>query len=110
MLLSLALILFCGFALGGIMQKLRLPALLGMMLTGIILGPNILNLISPSILNISTDLRQVALIVILIRAGLALDLKDLKKVGLPAVLMCFLPAAIEMAAVAVLAPRLFGIS
>lgn len=78
MLFSITLILFCGFAVSGIMQKLKLPALLGMMITGIILGPYILNLISPEILNISADLRQIALIVILIR-GLALNLKDLKK-------------------------------
>ena len=110
MFLSLALILFCGFALGGIMQKLRLPALLGMMITGIVLGPYVLNLISPSILDISDDLRKIALIVILIRAGLALDLKELKKVGRPAILMCFVPATIEMAAVTVFAPMLFGIS
>lgn len=110
MLLSLTLILFCGFALGGIMQKLKLPALLGMMITGIILGPFVLNLIDASILEISADLRQIALIVILIRAGLALDLKDLKKVGRPAVLMCFVPATIEMAAVTIFGPMLFGIS
>lgn len=110
MLLSLTLILFCGFALGGIMQKLKLPALLGMMVTGIILGPFVLNLIDASILEISADLRQIALIVILIRAGLALDLKDLKKVGRPAVLMCFVPATIEMAAITIFGPMLFGIS
>lgn len=110
MLLSLTLILFCGFALGGIMQKLKLPALLGMMMTGIILGPFVLNLIDASILEISADLRQIALIVILIRAGLALDLKDLKKVGRPAVLMCFVPATMEMAAVTIFGPMLFGIS
>lgn len=92
------------------MQKLRLPALLGMMITGIVLGPYVLNLISPSILDISDDLRKIALIVILIRAGLALDLKELKKVGRPAILMCFVPATIEMAAVTVFAPMLFGIS
>lgn len=110
MLLSLALILFCGFALSGIMQKLRLPALLGMMLTGIILGPYALNLIAPSILDISADLRQIALIIILLRAGLALDLQDLRKVGRPAILMCFVPAAIETIAVTIFAPILFHIS
>lgn len=110
MLLSLALILFCGFALGGIMRKLRLPALLGMMITGIIFGPYALNLISQSILDISTDLRQISLIVILIRAGLALDLKDLKKVGRPAILMCFVPATVEMITVTIFAPMLFSIS
>lgn len=110
MLFSLALILFCGFALGGIMLKLRLPALLGMMITGVILGPHVLNLIAPSILNFSADLREIALIVILMRAGLALDLKDLKKVGRPAILMCFVPATFELIAVTLFAPLLFSIS
>lgn len=110
MLFSLALILFCGFALGGIMQKLKLPALLGMMITGIVLGPYVLNLISPSLLDISADLRQIALIVILLRAGLALNLEDLKKVGRPAILMCFVPATVEIIATVIFAPLLFGIS
>lgn len=110
MLFSLGLILLCGLAMGGIMQKLRLPALLGMMLTGILLGPHLLNLIDPAILHISADLREIALIVILIRAGLSLDLKDLKKVGRPAVLMCFVPATFELAAVTLLAPRFLGVT
>ncbi len=110
MLFSLALILFCGFALGGLMQKLRLPALLGMMFTGVLLGPHVLNLIDPSILNISADLRQIALIVILIRAGLSLDLKDLKRVGRPAILMGFVPATLELVAVMLFAPVLLGVS
>lgn len=110
MLFSLALILFCGFAIGGIMQKLKLPALLGMMITGILLGPHVWNLIDPSILNISSDLREIALIVILIRAGLALDLNDLKKVGRPAILMCFVPATFELAAVMIFAPLFLGVT
>lgn len=110
MLLSLAVILLCGYAMGGIMQKLRLPALLGMMITGIILGPHVLNAVDPSILNLSAELRQIALIVILLRAGLALDLNDLKKVGRPALLMCFVPATFELLATIVLAPLLLGIS
>lgn len=110
MLLSLSLIILCGLALGGIMQKFRLPALLGMMFTGILLGPYVLNLMDPSILSISSDLRQIALIVILMRAGLALDLKDLKKVGRPAILMCFLPATFELSAVVLFAPLLLGVS
>lgn len=110
MLLSFALILICALVLGGIMQKLKLPGLLGMIITGIILGPHVLNLISPSILDISADLREIALIVILTRAGLALDIKDLKKVGRPAILMCFIPATFELAAVMVLAPMFFNIS
>ena len=110
MLLRLSLIILCGLALGGIMQKFRLPALLGMMFTGILLGPYVLNLMDPSILSISSDLRQIALIVILMRAGLALDLTDLKKVGRPAILMCFLPATFELSAVVLFAPLLLGVS
>lgn len=110
MLLSLSLILFCGFALGGLMKKLKLPSLLGMMLTGVLLGPHALDLIDPSLLHISADLREIALIVILIRAGLALDLKDLKKVGRPAILMCFVPATFELAAVVIFAPIFLGVT
>lgn len=110
MLLSLALILLVGLALSGIMIKLKLPGLLGMLLAGIILGPTMLNLISPQILDISKDLRQIALIIILTRAGLSLDLKDLKKVGRPALLMCFVPATFELVAVTLFAPMLLHIS
>jgi NhaP-type Na+/H+ or K+/H+ antiporter len=110
MLFSIALILIIGFTLSGIFQKLKLPGLLGMLLTGIILGPYVLNLISKDILDISTELRQIALIVILTRAGLNLDIKDLKKVGRPAILMCFVPATFEIIAVTILAPIIFKIS
>lgn len=110
MLFSLALIMFCGFALGGVMKKLHLPSLIGMILTGILLGPYVLNIISSSILSISSDLREIALIIILIRAGLSLDIQDLKKVGRPAVLMCFIPATFEVAAVIIFAPMFFNIS
>lgn len=110
MLLSLALIFLCGLALGGIFRKLHLPQLLGMLLTGILLGPYVLNLLDSSILGISADLRQIALIIILTRAGLNLDLEDLKKVGRPAALLCFVPAAFEIAGMLLLAPRLLGIS
>ena len=110
MLLSFSLVFVCGFLLSGILQKLRLPGLLGMILTGILLGPYALNLIAPEILNISADLREIALIVILARAGLALDVKELKKVGRPAILMCFIPATFELAAIILLAPLFFGIS
>lgn len=109
-LFSLALILFVGFALGGVLQKLKLPPLLGMMVTGVVLGPHVLNLIAPSILGISADLREIALIVILIRAGLALNLDDLKKVGRPAILMCFVPATCEFLAVTAFGPMLLGIT
>jgi NhaP-type Na+/H+ or K+/H+ antiporter len=110
MLLSLSLIIMLGFALKGIFQKLQLPGLLGMLLSGIVLGPYVLDLISPNILTISTDLREIALIVILVRAGLSLDLRDLKKVGRPALLMCFVPATFEIIGVVLLAPLLLGIS
>jgi NhaP-type Na+/H+ or K+/H+ antiporter len=110
MLLSLALVFLCGFLLGGIFQKLKLPSLLGMLITGIVLGPYVLNLLDQSIINISVDLRQIALIIILTRAGLALDIKDLIKVGRPAILMCFVPACFEIVGMIILAPKLLGIS
>ncbi|MBU3197080.1 cation:proton antiporter [Clostridium algidicarnis] len=110
MLFSLALILIIGFTLSGILNRLRLPGILGMLITGVILGPFVLNLISPDILNISKDLRQIALIVILSRAGLSLDVKDLKKVGTPAILMCFVPATFELVAITLLAPIFFKVS
>lgn len=110
MLYSLALILLCGFAAGGLMKQLRLPAMLGMMMTGAVLGPFCLNLIDKSILSLSQDLRTVALIVILLRAGLALDIGELKKAGRPALLLCFFPATFELAAVTVFAPTLLGIT
>lgn len=92
MLFSLSLILIIGFSLSGILNRFKIPGLIGLIFTGIILGPQGLNLISPDILGISKDLREIALIVILLRAGLTLDLKDLKKVGRPALFMSFLPA------------------
>ena len=110
MLLSLALIFLSGMTLGKIFGKLRLPSLLGMLLTGILLGPYALNLLDPTILNISTDLRQISLIIILTRAGLSLDINDLKKVGRPAILMCFLPACFEIIGMVILAPILLGIT
>ena len=110
MLFSLALILLCALALSEIMQKLKLPGLIGMLLTGILLGPYSLNLISPDLLNISADLKEMALIIILTRAGLALNIEDLKKVGRPAMLMCFVPATFEMAATTILAPLFFPVS
>ena len=110
MLTSLALIFLVGMSLGWIVTRLRLPSLLGMLLTGILLGPYVLNLLDESILGISADLRQLALIIILTRAGLSLNLEDLKKVGRPAVLLCFVPACFEMVGMILLAPRLLGIS
>ncbi|NCA66875.1 MAG: sodium:proton antiporter [Clostridia bacterium] len=110
MLLSLAYILIIGFVLSGIFQKLHLPGFIGMLITGVVLGPNVLNLIDINILNISADLREIALVVILLRAGLTLNLKELKSVGRPAALMCFLPATFEIIAVVILAPLLLGVS
>ena len=110
MLQSLAFIFLFGMALGGIFKKLRLPGLLGMLLTGIILGPYGLKLIDQSVLGISSDLREIALIIILTRAGLSLNLEDLKKVGRPAVLMCFVPAAFEIIGMVILGPRILGLS
>jgi len=110
MLTSLALIFLLGLLLGWIFNKLRLPSLLGMIITGIILSPYALNLLDESLLNISADLRQLALVIILTRAGLSLDIGDLKKVGRPAILMCFLPACFEILAVILIAPKIFGLS
>lgn len=110
MLLSLALIILTGFALRGIFQKLHLPGMLGMLLAGVLLGPFILDLIDPTILAISTDLRKIALIIILVRAGLAIDLKDLRKIGRPALLISFVPALLEMIFVMLLAPALLDIT
>lgn len=99
-----------GMSLGHICQKLKLPSLLGMLLTGIILGPYVLNILDPNILAISGDLRKIALIIILTRAGLGLDLSALRKLGRPAILMCFLPATFELLAVLLLAPTLLDLS
>lgn len=110
MLLSISLILIVGMSLGYICQKLKLPSLLGMLITGMILGPYVLNLLNPSILAISTDLRKIALIIILTRAGLGLDLSGLKKLGRPAFLMCFVPATCELIGIVLLAPKLLGLT
>lgn len=110
MLTSLALIFLFGLIFGALFQKLRLPPLLGMLIVGIVLGPYALDWLDDSLLSISADLRQIALIIILTRAGLNLNISDLKKVGRPAVLMCFLPACFEILGMLVLAPPLLHIS
>ncbi len=110
MLTSLALIFIVGMALAWIFEKVKLPRLIGMLLTGILLGPFVLNLLDPSILSISADLREFALVIILIKAGLSLDLEDLKKVGRPAILMSFIPAVLEIIGVVLLAPLILGVS
>lgn len=110
MLISIALILSVGLLLGWLCKKVRFPSLFGMIIGGIVIGSYGLNLIDGSVLDISAELRRIALIIILIRAGLKLDLRDLKKVGRPAVLMCFLPACFEIIGMVLLAPMLLGIS
>lgn len=110
MLLSIALIMLVGMAAAVLSKKVGLPGLVGMILTGAILGPCVLNLIDDSILNISSELRKIALIIILTRAGLTLDLDDLKRAGRPALLMCFLPASFEILGMILVAPHLLHIS
>ena len=110
MLLSISLILIVGMLMGYICSKLKLPSLIGMLATGIILGPYVLNLLDSSILEISADLRKIALIIILTRAGFGLDLSGLKKLGRPAILMCFVPATFELIGMIIIAPKLMGIS
>lgn len=110
MLASLSLIILVGLAMAAIANKMKLPRIIGMLITGIVLGPYVLNLLDSTILSISTELRQIALIIILIKAGLSLDLSDLKKVGRPAVLMSFVPATFEIIAYTIFAPIIFDIS
>ena len=110
MLLSLALIFLSALLMGTVCAKIKIPSLLGMLAVGIIFGPFILNLIDESILSISADLRKIALIIIMTRAGLNLNIADLKKVGRPAVLMCFLPALCEIIGMILIAPKMFGIT
>lgn len=109
MLTSLAIIFLFGLTLGALFNKLKMPALLGMLLTGIVLGPHALNLLDPKILSISDDLRELALVIILMRAGLSLDLSSLKQVGRPAVMMCCVPALFEIAG-AIVFGRMIGLS
>jgi hypothetical protein len=110
MLTSLSLIFLVGLVMGAICQKLKLPRIIGMLVTGIVLGPYVLDFLDPSILSISADLRKMALIIILIKAGLSLDLKDLKKAGRSAILMSFIPASCEIIGYILLAPVILGIN
>lgn len=110
MLKSIALIMLIGMSAGWVCRKVKLPGLIGMLFTGIILGPYILNMLDSSILLVSADIRKIALVIILTRAGLTLNLEDLKKVGRPAFLMCFVPATFEMIGMIILAPRLLDVS
>ena len=110
MLMSLALMFLIGFCISGIFKKLHIPSLLGLIITGIILGPEVMNLLDPKILNISSELREIALIVILFRAGLSLDLSDMKKIGRPAIMLCFVPATFEIVGSIILGPVCLGLS
>ena len=110
MLTSLAYIFLVGFAVANIVQRIKLPRIIGMLITGVILGPYVLDLLDPSILGISADLRKMALVIILIKAGLSLDINDLKKVGRPAIMLSFVPASCEILAYVLLAPAILGIN
>lgn len=109
MLVSFGLIIIFGLIFGFFCKKLKIPALIGMLFTGIILGPFVLNLIDSKTLNISSELRQIALIVILIKAGLSLDISDLKRIGKSAILLSFLPASFEILAYFIFARIFFKI-
>lgn len=110
MLTSLAFIFLVGLSMAAICQYLKLPRIIGMLVTGIVLGPYVLDLLDPSILSISSELRQIALIIILLKAGLSLNLSDLKKVGRPAVMMSFVPASFEILAFFIFAPYILGVT
>ena len=110
MLLSISLILIVGMSMGWICRKIKLPSLLGMLVTGIVLGPYVFDLLDESILGISAELRKIALIIILTRAGFGLDLEGLKKLGRPALMMCFVPASFEIIGMILLAPRFMGLN
>lgn len=109
MLFSIAIIILIGMFAGFLCKKCHLPSLFGMILTGLLIGPYVLNLLDESLLAISPQLRKIALIIILMRAGLSLNLNDLKKVGRSAILMCFVPAVLEMTGMILIAPRLLNI-
>lgn len=110
MLYSLSLVLLIGFLGGKLFEKIKLPPLIGMIIVGMLIGPNVLDIIDEKFLNISAELRKIALIIILIRAGLSLKFDDLRKVGVPAILMCFVPAIFELVAMLIFAPILFGLN
>ena len=110
MLLSISLILLVGMFMGYLCRRCRLPSLLGMLFTGILLGPYLFNILDESILGISAELRKIALIIILTRAGLGMDLSGLKRIGRPALLMCFVPATFELVGMLLLAPQLMGLT
>lgn len=110
MLASLSIIFLVGLSMAAICKAIKLPRIIGMIITGIVLGPFVLDLFDPSIINISPELRKIALVIILIKAGLSLNIKELKKVGRPAILMAFLPACFEIVGVTIFAPMLLGVT
>ena len=110
MLVSLSIVLLGGYLMGTLCKKLRLPGLVGMIFVGVIVGPYVFNLLDDNTLNISSELRRIALVIILARAGLTLDITDFKKIGRPALLMCFVPACFEIVGMTILAPLFFDVS
>ncbi|MBR5000468.1 MAG: cation:proton antiporter, partial [Firmicutes bacterium] len=110
MLTSIAMVWLLGLGAGWLCSKMKLPSLLGMIIVGIAIGPHSLNFMDETLLSISGEIRQIALVIILTRAGLSLNLSDLKRVGRPAILMCFVPACIEMLGTILFAPMLLGVS
>lgn len=110
MLLSISLIILLGLVIGWVFTKLKLPYIIGMLAAGICLGPYALNMLAPELLSISGDLRKIALIIIIIKAGLSLNIDDLKRIGRPAILLCFVPASFEILAFLIFAPKLMGVT
>lgn len=110
MLLSVGLIIIVGLSLGWLVSKIKIPRIVGMLAAGIILGPYVLNVLDSSVTDISGDLRKIALIIIIAKAGLSLDISDLKRIGRPAVMLCFIPATFELLAFVLFAPRIMGVT
>ena len=110
MLLSIGLIILAGLSLGWMVSKIRLPRIIGMLLAGILLGPYVLNVLDSSVIDMSGDLRKIALIIIIAKAGLSLDMMDLKRIGRPAVMLCFVPATFELIAFVLFAPSIMGVT
>ena len=110
MLFSLGLLFLVGLSMASLCEKIKCPRIIGMLICGVVLGPYVLDLFDPQLLNISTELRQIALVIILLRAGLSLDISQLKEVGVSALLMGFLPASFEIVAYYFFAPIILGIT
>ena len=110
MLLSVGLIILVGLFFGWGVSKVKLPRIIGMLFAGILLGPYFLNILDVSVANISGDLRRIALIIIIAKAGLSLDISDLKRIGRPAVMLCFVPATLELLAFVLFAPAIMGVT